>query len=325
MTDSPDRLQTTVDLGQVVNSSLIDSLSSPVQQLTTGYALLDEVLGGGIQREEFVVIAGRPGIGKTITLVQWIRHLARSGTPSMIASYEHREFSLICQLLRIELGELDAVDPAAKIFALQQISDISARRLQWTDAVRSNPLLSESASRLGRYAPLIHSLPIDVLRNGFEALARGVSERRVEVLVIDHLQKVPLPGVDSSEPIGSRLKELAVEQQIAVVAASPIGDSGLSTRRLRLEHLRDAAAVAHEADAIVVLNEKLLAVSRSHTSFDSVRARSFRHKIIFTVEKNRRGMSAVNLEFEADFAFGRFDPEGHYVTESLVDGVLVRD
>ena len=44
--------------------------------------------------------------------------------------------------------------------------------------------------------------------------------------------------------------------------------------------------------------------------------------VVFSVEKNRDGSPNMNLEFRKDLANYRFDPDGAFVSESLVDHVI---
>ena len=46
---------------------------------------------------------------------------------------------------------------------------------------------------------------------------------------------------------------------------------------------------------------------------------------MLSVEKNREGTPDMDLEFRKDLANYRFDPEGGFVAESLVDALLVEE
>ncbi len=315
------------DLGAMLQPEVVDNLWRPVGRMATGFDPLDNVLEGGIQTEELIVVGGLPGIGKTISLVQWTRNMAKNGVTCAIASYEHRELALLCQLLLIELGELPGdMDSIERTNARQVVAEISGSHIRWTEGAARNHMVAAAVARLETYASHIKSLSAEALKNGAAALQDAVNlDRSIELLVVDHLQKVPADHADSGGEIAARLKQMAVENEIAIVAAAPIGDAGLQTRRLRLEHLRNAAAVSHEADVVLMLNDKLSSVSRAHSTFDSVRAGMFKKQTVFTLEKNRRGSAGVDLEFTRDFVHRRFHPKGNYVSDALVDGVMIRD
>ena len=104
------------------------------------------------------------------------------------------------------------------------------------------------------------------------------------------------------------LKELALEQNIGVVAVAAADQDGLTARRLHLHHFRGSTALAYEADGVVVLNEKLAVVSRAHAAYAPTRIEEFRSQVVFSVEKNRSGAADIDLEFTKDFTHYRFDP-----------------
>ena len=113
--------------------------------------------------------------------------------------------------------------------------------------------------------------------------------------------------------------------EVAVVAVAATDKAGLRARRLHLHHLRGSAALAHEADIAILMNEKAVAVSKAHLAFDPVRAEQFKRWVVLSVEKNREGAPDLNVEFRKDLASYRFDPDGGFVTESLVDALLVQE
>ena len=146
------------------------------------------------------------------------------------------------------------------------------------------------------------------------------------MLVVDYLQKVPVdqPGEESERVtrVAGALKELALERDVAVIAAVAADRDGLLARRLRLHHLRGSTALAHEADVVVTMNEKWSSVSKAHLAYDATRARTYRQWAVCSIEKNRDGPAGVDIEFRKDFANFRFEPQGRFVAEQLVDDVL---
>lgn len=78
---------------------------------------------------------------------------------------------------------------------------------------------------------------------------------------------------------------------VAVIAVVAADIHGLANRRLRLHNLRGSSALAYECDVAVILNDKSQAVSKVHLAYDPVRAATFKHQVVFTVEKNRGGQA----------------------------------
>jgi replicative DNA helicase len=145
------------------------------------------------------------------------------------------------------------------------------------------------------------------------------------VVVVDYLQKVPvldrpLSEEDRITTVAQGLKDLALERDVAVFAVVASDKEGIvSGRRMRVHHLRGAAALAYEADVVLVINDKYDVVARHHLVFDVGNAERFRDFVVVTIEKNRTGIDRIDLEFRKRFEQGRFETEGSPVSEQLVD------
>ena len=297
--------------------------------LPTGFFPLDEVLQGGLRPGNLVLLAGKPGQGKTILALQWARHLAAGGHDVVFACYEHDHLTLLTRLLLLELGEVTARVGCDDELRLETLRE----RLRWIETGQdgaavcaTDPLLMEAEERLRSYGSrlvLVNSL---VARAGLTGLGDMLvrRDRPPAALFVDYLQKVPLRAgaehdADRVTAVAEGLKELALRHGTAVVAITAAEQTGLASRRLHLHHSRGAGALAHESDVAVVLNDKLSIVSRVHLAYDTTRVYDFQDRVVFSVEKNRNGLADVHLEFRKDFANYRFHPQGTWVAERLWD------
>ena len=77
--------------------------SGRVRAVPTGFEMLDRAIGG-LYAQDLVVVAGRPGIGKTVTALQWARAVASSDLGVVYVCYEHDQFDLLSRLLCLEIG-----------------------------------------------------------------------------------------------------------------------------------------------------------------------------------------------------------------------------
>ncbi len=254
------------------------------------------------------------------------------GRTSIYVCYEHSPHSLLGRLLALELGSLARPDEIVELTRLRTIAQEVALGASPAEALTTDPLGEEAYHRLQQYGPRLHLVQGSGLRTGVRELAQIVSSHRdgPTALFVDYLQKIPVAGDLVSDDqrttfLAERLKELAMVAEVPVVALAASDREGLIARRLRLHHLRGSTALAHECDIAVLLNEKAISVSKSHLAFDPVRAEQFKRWVIFSVEKNREGSPDMNLEFRKDLANYRFDPQGGFVAESLVDSVLFDD
>jgi replicative DNA helicase len=255
--------------------------------------------------------------------------MAMQGNTAIYVCYEHSPHSLLGRLLALELGSLARPDEVVELTRLRTIAQEVALGALAASALTTDPLGEEAYHRVQAYGPRLHLIQGSGLRTGVVELAHLVSKHRegATALFVDYLQKIPMTGnshnaEERTTYLAERLKELAMVAEIPVIALAASDREGLVSRRLRLHHLRGSTALAHEADIAILMNEKAIAVSKSHLAFDPVRAEQFKRWIVFSVEKNREGAPDMNLEFRKDLANYRFDPQGGFVTESLVDQVL---
>ena len=294
----------------------------------TGFHPLDEVLSGGVRAGDLLLLGGKPGQGKTIAALQWARHVARTGHTSVYACYEHDEVTLLTRLLACELGEAARVAGCDDELRLDELREALRAVATGIRSVRevldSDPLLLDAEERLGHYASRLVLVRASGTRTDVESLSALVDEFGDDqtMLVVDYIQKVPVHPEPPEEAervkrVAEALKELALGRQLAIVAVAAADRQGLTSRRLRLHHFRGSTALAYEADAALVLNDKLSVVSKAHLAYDTTRADEFRRRVVCTVEKNRNGSADVDLEFVKDFANYRFEPEGRWVVERL--------
>jgi replicative DNA helicase len=295
----------------------------------TGFDRLDDVLAGGIRQGEIVLLGGKPGVGKTIASLQWARSMAQRGIVAVYLCYEHDEVSLLTRLLACELGEMIAAsEPTSSSLRHEElrgrIRDVAAGAITLRQALESDALLRQAHLRLASYADrlvLVTGSGAHTDVNAIRDVATGFEGQPI-ALFVDYVQKVPVfPAIArEGERVGrviENLKQLALDQKLMVVAIAAADQAGLDARRLHSHHFRGSTALAYEADAIVVLNEKISVVSRAHLAYSPTRAEEFDRQVVFSVEKNRNGSADIDVEFEKDFPHYRFHPRGRWVAERL--------
>jgi len=304
-------------------AEVLDDLRSgatPLQKaFLTGFNPLDSALDGGLRARSLHLLGGLPGIGKTILALQWARNMARDGHEVIYVSYEHDENSLLSRLLLLEAADASRFGAGERRTLLQQTSQGD---LTFDDAAQLDPGLAKTREALEEYAARLWLIRANA-HTGLGEIEDLVRAADKPVLFVDYLQKVPIEGiVDNADrviSVSEGLKDLALQMSIPAVAVVAADGEGLATRRLRTHHFRGSSALAFEADVVLILNDKFNVVSKRHTSFDAVRAETFKSQVVFTIEKNRDGPAPLDLEFRKDFEHYRFEPDGSYVPERLVD------
>ncbi len=208
----------------------------------TGFQDLDK-LTAGLQPADLIIIAGRPGMGKTALALNVATHAAlqADGIAVAIFSLEMSKEQLVLRMLCSE----------ARI----NYQDVRTGHLKEREFTN----LTKSAGRLWE-APIYidDSAGLSVLE--LRAKARrlmNTTGRKLGLVVVDYMQLMRGSGrTDSREQeiseISRSLKALAKELQIPVVALSQLNRQveGRADRRPLMADLRESGAIEQDADVI---------------------------------------------------------------------------
>ncbi|MCU0501639.1 MAG: AAA family ATPase [Anaerolineae bacterium] len=319
-----------------VEAEVASGGSDRLRPMPTGFNPLDDVLTGGLRPGELLVIGGAFGVGKTIWGLQVARNVVQAdrNTTAMYICYEHDRAHLLSRLLCLESAEAGFRDDA---LTLRKIGDLSL------NAPKGVGLVSR-LQRTPRYATLVDTLhaygdrltlvkasgdasTLTEIRRWVEsAVAKGA--RRM-LVVVDYLQKIPVDyrtleaETEVTTFLTQGLKELAMASHVSVVAIAASDRPGLKARRMRLSDLRGSSALQYEADIGLILNNKYSIVSREHMVYNPSQAGEMRNWVVMSVEKNRAGRNAVDMEFLLDAPHFRMLTQGDFVRERLVDEKVI--
>ena len=313
------------------------------QPIPLGLSPLDRTLGGGIRSGELMMIGGAQGTGKTTMSLQIARNIAQSGQANALyICFEHDEEYLLNRLMALESALAGPMPPdSTKSIRIQDVrrevlGTWMAQGGQDKPDLRGNPRLRPALDRIARYGQGLFLLRGSHAHTNTANLRRMVEAYRESaparplVVFIDYLQRVPAVPDPPTETervtnVVAALKDLALGLGVAVVCVVAADKEGLKAARLRNHHLRGSSALNYESDVILILNEKYHIVAKVNIEFNPHQAQRFRDWTIVTVEKNRSGRDAVDLEFEKHFEFSCFDPEGRQVQEKLIEERLYND
>jgi len=214
-----------------------------VTGLATGFKDFD-LMTSGLQPANFIVIAGRPSMGKSSFCLN-------------LASYIATEEKKPVALFSLEMSKDHLVQRA---LCSESRVDMSKLRTGFLSEEDWHPLTS-AASRLSEAPIFIDDTP------GISALEVRAKARRIKVehdvslIIIDYLQlmqsreKVESRQQEISE-ISRSLKSLARELNIPLIAVSQLSRA-VETRkedfRPRLSDLRESGAIEQDADLVVFI------------------------------------------------------------------------
>jgi replicative DNA helicase len=314
------------------------------QPIPLGLSPLDRTLGGGIRSGELMLIGGAQGTGKTTMSLQIARNIAQSGQANALyICFEHDEEYLLNRLMAMESALAGPMPPdSTKSIRIQDVRrEVLGTWMAQGGGIdkpdlRANPRLRPALDRIARYGQGLYLLRgshahtnTANVRQMIESY-REAAPARPLVVFIDYLQRVPAVPDPPTETervtnVVAALKDLALSLGVAVVCIVAADKEGLKAARLRNHHLRGSSALNYESDVILILNEKYNIVAKVNIEFNPHQAQRFRDWTIVTVEKNRSGRDAVDLEFEKHFEYSTFDPEGRQVQEKLIEERLYND
>jgi len=195
---------------------------------------------GGLDAGNLVLIAGRPGMGKTTLALQIAENVADKGKAVGIFS--------------MEMGEQE--------LAIKQVA--AASGVNATN-IRHGRLTNDEFERVARAAHRLASNRISVDESGGLTISQVRSRARImrrkfglDLLVVDYLQMMTGQGenrVQVLEAISRGLKSLAKELAIPVIALSQLnrGVESRPNKRPMLSDLRDSGSLEQDADIVIGL------------------------------------------------------------------------
>ncbi len=209
---------------------------------STGFRDLDE-LTSGLQRSDLIIVAGRPGTGKTSLALSFARHAAiRDRAALGIFSLEMTKEQLLERLL---CGE-------AKV-SLHRLRGGYVPTPKWRD-------IMSAANKLQRATVVIDDTPgVSVLEIRAKA-RRMAAQYGLDMIIVDYLQLVDA-GIrtDVREQeiayISRSLKKLARELNVPVVAVSQLSRAveRRESKRPMLSDLRESGALEQDADVVMFI------------------------------------------------------------------------
>lgn len=217
------------------------------QPMPTGVARLDDMLGG-FYPGDFVILAGRPGMGKSAVALSFALNAARAGKGVALASLEMSASSLAMR-------------------AISEATDRAGRGLAYADA-RKGRLADDDAQDFIRAAIDIQHLPIKIIPPTCRDLGSLYAAARrcqmqfeakgqpMAALVVDYLQLIRSSRQNRYEEITEisiALKQMALQLKVPVIALSQLSRAVESRddKRPIMSDLRESGQLEQDADVIL--------------------------------------------------------------------------
>lgn len=242
-----------VHIREVMDDYLEESMGAngPNAQVATGYSLMDRLMGGGMQRSDMIVLAARPGMGKSALAFNIARNAAASGNTVGVFSLEMSRGQIGMRLLsgeagvdsyRMRLGLLNPNEETRLLDAVGMMSDL--------------PIY-------------IDDTPIQAVVEMRGKARRLKAERGLDLLVIDYLQLIGGAGrsdnrVQEMGEISRSIKGMARDLNIPVIACSQLSraiDQRPNHRPL-LSDLRESGSIEQDADIVAFIHREDAYINR---------------------------------------------------------------
>ncbi len=223
---------------------IIDKMKrSEVSGISTGYTIFNN-LTGGFQDSDLIIIAARPGVGKTAFGLSLSYNISKySKVPVGFFSLEMKAEQLVMRLISME-SRIDLRKIRTGRFSKDD-------ELQLTKAIRA----------LGNLSIFIDDTPAISLHELRAKARRMISENGVRIIFVDYLQLMQGPtNAESREReisyISRGLKALAKELDIPIVALAQLNRQVeiRQTKRPMLSDLRESGAIEQDADIVCFLH-----------------------------------------------------------------------
>jgi replicative DNA helicase len=240
-------------LSQAVQSAeLALSRGGHISGVASGFTDLDSLLGG-LHPSDLIIIAGRPGMGKTALATNMAFHAARLWGQDAADGVEPKRGAPVL-LFSLEMA---AAQLSARILSEQ--TEIEMRKIRtgrFTDAEWDR--FVQTSQRLG-------SLPLFIDDTGGISIAQIAArarrlkrEKHIGLVMVDYLQLVEPSRrfenrVQEISDVTKGLKALAKELSVPVVALSQLsrGVDSRDDKRPVLSDLRESGSIEQDADVVM--------------------------------------------------------------------------
>lgn len=215
--------------------------NEPATGQMTGFNSLD-TLTNGLHRGELVIVAGRPGMGKSAFALSIAHNMIRQGRRVGLFSLEMDRKQITQRLLAITTG-MSIQTIRARDFNQQQMG-------QYVEAlgrVSTYPLFINDEASLTPENLRLKSLKLKF-------------EQGLDLLIVDYLQLMHAQGYNNNRVqeisyISRHMKELARELNVPLLSAAQLSRAveQRADKRPQLSDLRESGSIEQDADIVAFL------------------------------------------------------------------------
>ena len=238
-------IQDVIPIGELMKRTLA-SMEKQLHEgkvgLMTGYTDFDQIVGG-LKDSEMVVLAARPGVGKTTFALNTAVNIAWGGKSVAFFSAEMSDEALCRRLIANKSGLENIKIQSSRIYGRE-----------WDDVVAASDLIVEKKLWIDATQPMT----VPVIRSKSHALKYRHS---LDLIVVDYVQLIESFGETREREVANvsnGLKSLAMELKVPVLACAQL-NRAVEHRQdpePTLADLRDSGEIEQGADVVVIVHTK---------------------------------------------------------------------
>ncbi|HMJ44537.1 MAG TPA: replicative DNA helicase [Pseudolabrys sp.] len=291
----------------------------------TGLRDLDTKMGG-LQRSDLIIVAGRPGMGKTALATNIAYNVAKAHRAEVQADGTMK--SVNGGIVGFFSCEMSAEQLATRILAEQ--TGISS------SMIRRGGISQSEFDKIRDYTIELQHLPLYVDETGglsisqLTARARRLKRQKgLDLIVVDYIQLLQGSGkrgndnrVQEVTEITTSLKAIAKELNIPVIALSQLSRQVESRddKHPQLSDLRESGSIEQDADVVLFVyreeyylqNKEPKPNTEEHGKWQVEMDNAFGKAEVIVAKQRHGPTGTVRLQFEGQFTrFSDFVEDGH--------------
>jgi replicative DNA helicase len=244
----------------------IQESDKSITGIDTGYQKINN-LTNGWHAPNLIILAGRPGTGKTASALNFVYNIVRQGIPAAFFSLEMSSRELMNRLISISAG-------------------VNSKAIRNADLSQDNwGSIHKQNYNLPLYIDDTSSLSIMAFRAKAKRLVRV---HKVKFIVVDYVQLMTSNVKGNREQeianIARNLKTTAKELNVPIMALAQLSrdvEKRGENAQPRLSDLRESGALEQDADSVILLQDLTTKEERD--------ARPWESQIDFIWAKHRNG------------------------------------
>ena len=307
----------------VPTSQLLQKFINEVAQrkpsYSTGFADLDEALGGGLREDLYTIMAGT-GIGKTSFVLQIADQVAQQGGTVLFYNLEMANNELIARSISRETYKTAIADFKSDMHALSALNVLSGDKYKdLTDTKRA--ALKTAIENYANYCGGIYYHEAlgyyDTGKIDNEVRYFVKKDGKAPVIIVDYLQMLSL-GITLSEDKKNLTERQAIDKAIydlksisrkynaPVIALSSVNrDSQKGNKVLTQESGKESGGIEYTAGTVMSLDY----TTRGSGDFnEEAEAQSYPRRVSLYIHKNRYGVPKQSLDFDYYSRYNFFFP-----------------